>query len=180
MLIDEFLPEYDFVEVHQVAVAAPAGTIDPLIRDLDVRASLIARVLFALRGMPRGYLTLDGLEGAGFRVLADQPGEEIVIGLIGKFWKPRGELLKFDPVEFRTLAPKGYAKAAWNFTMRPIGGERTEVRTETRVSCPDESSRRAFSRYWRLVRPFSGLIRQEILRLIKRSSEGRTVNSLSR
>ena len=174
MVIDEFLPEYDWAEVHQVVVDAPAGDIDPLIRNLDLRASLIVRVLFALRGMPRRCLTLDGLESAGFRVLADRPGEEIVLGLIGRFWMPRGDLLKFGSHEFRTLSPQGYAKAAWNFTMRPLGSGRTEVRTETRVSACDEPSRRAFSRYWWLVRPFSGLIRREILRLVKETSERRT------
>jgi hypothetical protein len=45
------------------------------------------------------------------------------------------------------------------------------VSTETRVLCTDERSRRAFRRYWTLVRPFSGLTRIEMLRAIRREAE---------
>jgi hypothetical protein len=33
--------------------------------------------------------------------------------------------------------------------------------------CLDESSRRRFRRYWLFIRPFSGLIRMEMLRVIR-------------
>jgi len=41
------------------------------------------------------------------------------------------------------------------------------VATETRIRCTDDASRRAFLRYWRVIRPFSGLIRMEMLRSIR-------------
>jgi hypothetical protein len=43
--------------------------------------------------------------------------------------------------------------------------------TETRVHIEDPGSRRKFARYWRVVRPFSGLIRVSILRAAKRRAE---------
>ena len=43
--------------------------------------------------------------------------------------------------------------------------------TETRVHVSDPVSRRKFQRYWRVVRPFSGLIRMSILRAAKRRAE---------
>jgi hypothetical protein len=45
------------------------------------------------------------------------------------------------------------------------------VATETRIVCTDEASRRAFLRYWRVIRPFSGLIRLEMLRLLRNAAE---------
>jgi hypothetical protein len=48
------------------------------------------------------------------------------------------------------------------------GGSR--VSTETRVMPTDDTSRRAFGRYWGVVRPFSGLIRRRILALAKRDA----------
>ena len=40
--------------------------------------------------------------------------------------------------------------------------------TETRVLLTDERSRRAFRRYWLVIRPFSGLIRRNWLTAIVR------------
>jgi hypothetical protein len=38
--------------------------------------------------------------------------------------------------------------------------------TETRIAAVDDAARRAFMRYWRIVGPFSGLIRRRWLRAI--------------
>ena len=64
----------------------------------------------------------------------------------------------------------GMAVAAWNFTVLPTD-EGSLVATETRVRCTDAAARRSFARYWRVVRPFSGLIRTEALRAIRRTAE---------
>ena len=37
--------------------------------------------------------------------------------------------------------------------------------------CLDPASRRAFGIYWLFVRPFSGLVRREVLRVVKRAAE---------
>jgi hypothetical protein len=44
--------------------------------------------------------------------------------------------------------------------------------TETRVACGDEGARRRFGRYWRVVAPFSGLIRGAMLREVERTITG--------
>ena len=62
------------------------------------------------------------------------------------------------------------AVAAWNFTVLPTD-EGSLLATETRVRCTDDAARRSFARYWRVVRPFSGLIRTEALRAIRRTAE---------
>ena len=43
--------------------------------------------------------------------------------------------------------------------------------TETRIALTDEAARRAFRRYWLVVRPFSGLTRRLLLRAAKRAAE---------
>lgn len=174
MLIDAFLPDYDFVETHGIVVAAAPATIEPLLRELDMSRSLLVRALLALRGIPGRSFDLAGLERMGFRLLAHRPGQEIVLGLIGRFWTTRGELQHFEPAAFVDFAEPGYAKGAWNFSLHPIARGRTVVRTETRVWCPDDDVRRRFGWYWRVIRPFSGLIREEILREVRRESERRS------
>ena len=47
----------------------------------------------------------------------------------------------------------------------------TELETITRIQCTDESSRKKFSRYWFFIKPFSGIIRKEILKAVKAKSE---------
>ena len=43
--------------------------------------------------------------------------------------------------------------------------------TETRVQLTDEAARRAFRRYWFVVRLFSGLVRRSWLAAAKRRAE---------
>ena len=63
-------------------------------------------------------------------------------------------------------------KAVWNFSLSDgtVSGA-TLLKTETRVLCLDEASRRRFRLYWSVVGFFSGIIRREILRVIKNSAE---------
>ena len=48
---------------------------------------------------------------------------------------------------------------------------RGTLTTETRIHVSDPISRRRFERYWRLVRPFSGIIRRRVLVAAKRRAE---------
>ena len=73
--------------------------------------------------------------------------------------------------EFAAFDSAGYAKAVWNFSLVEDSPEVTRLATETRVRCLDKASRLRFRMYWAVIAPFSGLIRREALRMIRRSSE---------
>lgn len=180
-LIDEALPAYDVAERHATDVAAPPERVWAAGRALDLRGSPLIRVLFALRSLPGLFsrrraggagLGLDraGLERSGFVVLGERENEELLLGLVGRFWTPTGGIVRVGAGEWRDWERPGYAKAAWNFTLAPLPDGRTRLVTETRVRCTDEASRRSFLRYWRVVGPFSGLIRREMLRGIRKSA----------
>jgi hypothetical protein len=47
----------------------------------------------------------------------------------------------------------------------------SSLSTETRVHVADPAARRKFRRYWRVIRPFSGLIRILFLRAARRRAE---------
>ena len=83
----------------------------------------------------------------------------------------RGQLCVTNPRRFVEPPPAGMAKAAWNFSVgrHPKGG--TELRTETRVLCAESVTRRRFRAYWTLIRPFSGLVRREILAAVREKAE---------
>ncbi len=54
----------------------------------------------------------------GFRKVAEQPGEELVIAGIGRFWKLSGGLRRVEsPEQFTCFEEPGYAKVAFNFRL---------------------------------------------------------------
>jgi hypothetical protein len=90
---------------------------------------------------------------------------EVVLGLVGQFWKldggPRVKLR--EPADFAAFARPGFLRVAVNFT---VGNGM--IATETRIQALDDSARRKFSIYWTLIRPGSGWIRMAWLRAIRR------------
>jgi hypothetical protein len=111
-----------------------------------------------------------GLAEAGFIPLADTD-EELLVGIVGRFWTPGGGLRPLSGEEFCRFDEPGYAKATWNFAVEPVAEGVTRLTTETRVTCTDRSARRRFRAYWAVVGPFSGLIRTRALRQIKVAAE---------
>jgi hypothetical protein len=133
-------------------------------------------LLFRLRGIPAGSFapscfTLDDFLKMRFILLGEKPNEELLLGLVGRFWTASGELRRLDAEGFRGFDEPGYAKAVWNFSLAGRSDGSVLLETETRVYCLDQASRRRFRLYWLLVGPFSGLIRREVLQAIKRSAE---------
>jgi hypothetical protein len=155
--LDEFLPSYEFRTRHEVPVAVDPVSADRALREVTfgdvplVRALLFARGL----GVRRGGDSVLATMVPRATVLEDVPGEGLVLTLTGQFWRLRGR---------GTEAP---ATAVIDFRVRP-----GSLATETRVHVPDPVSRRKFVRYWRFVRPFSGLIRTQVLQAAKRRAEG--------
>ena len=170
MLIDEFLAEHDFAETHDIVIDAKPGKIYSVANEIDFSESWIIYSLMRLRGMSGGNLRLRDLHRFKFEMLGSVANKEMVIGLIGKFWTLGGTLQKTDASRFKTFNTAGFAKAAWNFSLN-ADGENTRLTTETRIKCLDDESRRSFGFYWTVVQPFSGIIRMEMLRAIKRKSE---------
>ena len=196
MLLDELLPAFDVRTHHVIRVDAPAGHVYASLWVTNFDHWGVTRTLYAIRALPAlavapantwtsfrrqlrlHQFTLQDLLGHGFGLLGEQAGEELVIGTVGRFWRARGQLCATTGAAFAQPASPGTAKAAWSFAVRqhPHGG--TELRTETRVLCADAASRSRFRAYWTLIRPFSGLIRREMLAAVRvHAEETRPVRS---
>jgi hypothetical protein len=174
MLLDEILPAWDVRTVHATDVRAAPEAVFAAVRRLDLEGSPITRALFALRGLraprgPRG-LKLSDLMTRGFVLLGEDPPRELVLGLVARPWTLMGGIRRLDPEGFRTFDRPGYARIGWGFVVEPKGRSCRLV-TETRIRCTDQASRRRFGWYWRVVGPFSGVVRKEALLLIKRDAE---------
>lgn len=154
---------------HAVVIDGEPPDVWPSVRGLDLRASLLVRALFTMRGMG-GVTRIEDLDRLGFRVLESAEPDWFCLGLIGRPWRPRGDLVRFEPFEFAAFDRPGYAKITWSFALAGLGPA-TRLVTETRILCTDESSRRRFGWYWWLIGPFSSLIRSRVLAMIKRAAE---------
>lgn len=181
MLIERHLPHYDVASRHQTRIHASPEQVHGALRRMDFAGSWVIRGLLLLRGVPalftrRGAIpsfdfTLEGFLRSGFVLLEEQPPAGLVLGLVGQFWRPSGGLVRIDPEGFAGFERPGFARAAWSFELFPLEGGEVRLVTETRVLCSDPASRRRFGRYWRLVGPFSGLMRRSMLRRIRRAAE---------
>jgi hypothetical protein len=182
-LLDQALPRYDFAERHAREVAAPPERALAAAKDATPAEMRFVRTLFALRSLParlthgrtlfadaRRPLTMQMLE-FGFVALAENE-REVVLGYVGQPWRlAGGSRPRLGTArEWLDFGEPGYVKAALSFSAAPEGSG-TRLETETRIHATDAVSRRRFARYWRVIRPGSGLIRRSWLRAAKRRAE---------
>ena len=111
--------------------------------------------------------------------LAEQTPHELVFGLIvpgkiGRVWhKSSGNrVLPATAADFFAFRHPGFLWVVANMLVEDAGipGIVT-VRTESRTRALSYNARKDFTPYWRIIRPFSGLIRMLWLRGIKRRAE---------
>lgn len=183
-LLQQIMPEYDVSSSHQIAVEASPPEVYRVARQADLGRPPLVRLLMGLRVIPvliaAGGRRRAGLReaengqhavgGARFTLVAEAPGEEFVLGLMGRFWTLSGGLIQATADELRRPPPAGIVQALWNFRVEP-NGSGSRLWTETRVRCADEATRTRFLRYWRVIRPGSALIRRSILRSIRARTE---------
>jgi hypothetical protein len=114
------------------------------------------------------------MERAGFMLLGEWPGHEIVFGTVVQPWKAVTGDEPAPQVEagrFAAFDTPGYVKVAFNIRVEPYGSGRALITTETRTAATDPASLRRFARYWMLIGPFSALIRRLLLRIVKTDAE---------
>ena len=180
LLLDSYLGEYDVAEVHACIVNGDVKATWEAIRNADLSSIPVVHSLLVLRSVPGRLRAIKSGEAApapppfsfgdmprvGFRLLAERPAE-IAFGFVGKPWKVGAEQpLAIGPDDFAAFSDPGYAKVAFSIHAKPYGTHRTLITTETRTATTDAATRRRFAAYWKLIAPFSALIRRLILRQV--------------
>ena len=168
-LLDEILPNYDVGARYTIRIyATPERIFSVLQKGIPVGS--FSRLLMLLRRLPR-IVRREECPEYSFYQLKQSQDREIVIGIIGQFWKPIATTVEISGLqEFLDFRQEGYSKAALNLRIVPQETGGCLVSTETRV-LSFGSGKEKFSQYWHLIKPFSGLIRREVLRKIKKKSE---------
>ena len=177
--IDRYLDDHGVRSFHEIEVDAAPSITYQAVRELDLGKSVPIVALFAVRGLPHlvtgkarlsRSITLETILQAGFTILEERAPREFVMGAVGRFWRPDSGFVRIAPEEFRSFDEPGYAKAALTFIVEEHGTG-SLLATETRVACTDSAALRKFSLYWRVIGPFSGLIRRLMLDQVKRAAE---------
>jgi hypothetical protein len=174
MTIDDVLPSWHWRSAHATSVAAPPERCGAAARSVTGRDLPVTGALMRVRMLGRHRIDdrplLQSMRGIGLVVLADDPVAVLVGGVLSP-WRLRGGHLRVDsPDELRSFAAPGWVRVAMAFTAAP-DGTGSRLATETRIAATDAAARRRFARYWRVIGPFSGITRGEMLAAIKRRAE---------
>lgn len=181
-LLDRFMSEYEVREYHQTGVDAPPDITFAVASEIDMHSSGLIRAIFKGRELMMGAEPggkresrsfLSEVLGLGWRIIAEEPGRELVMGAVTQPWDANVRFRGLSPDEFAGFAEPGYAKIAWTLAADPAGSDGSIFRSETRVVTTDADSRRRFRRYWSMVSPGVVLIRREMLRLVRNEAERR-------
>jgi len=165
MLINQYFLDYQFNEIHKIDVNASASEAYDATMELDLSKSRIIEVLYRLRGLPIHNKKLSAInKEMNFTLLEEIHYSEFLYG----FWFSTKVEWVTNLNEFKRNNRKYNAKVGWSFCFNRKPQGITEIITETRISCLNMKSKFIFSIYWFFIRPFSGLIRIEMLRLIKK------------
>lgn len=181
-LLDQFMPVYDVVERHRIAVAAPPGIVLRAAKEQDLTRSRAIRAIFrarelALRASPDDRIRpkglLEDMLSLGWGVLAERPGREIVVGAVTKPWEPNVTFRALPADRFAAYNEPGFVKIVWTLRADPVGAHGSLFLTETRAVAADPAARARFRRYWAFVSPGIAAIRRLSLRPLKRAAESR-------
>lgn len=185
-LLDRFMPVYDVVERHHIHVAAPAEVTLAVARDMDLFDAPIIRAVFKGRELilraspgqrPRSRGLLQEMESLGWVILAETPGEAIVVGAAAQPWKANVTFQSVPAVSFAAFNEPDFVKIIWTLRADKTGPTSSIFRTETRAMATDRSARTKFRRYWALLSPGIFAIRRMMLGPVKAEAERRTRES---
>ena len=192
MLLDKYLPVYDFMEDYTVKIRAPADVAYHAVMEFTMAETpFFVRVLSFLRTVPEKMVGRDFSPVKNqepylsqecrdfFTELDNQPPDEYVFGLIvpgdiGRIWKKSSELdfRLADSEEFLSFNNEAYLKVVMDIFVQ--GNEKTNdttVRAEWRIGALSPQAKKRFTSYWRIVGPFSHYIQKCMLKAIKKRAE---------
>lgn len=184
MRLDNYLPQYHFVERHSINVYSTPEKVYEAFWQLDMAESKVIKALLKIRGayglvfkgqsymQPSLGVSIKDMINSGFILLENVKNEEVVMGFGGRFWQPSGGIVRYASAEdFVRFENNGYCKSAWNFYIEQENSDKLILSTETRNLCYGYGAKIPFFLYWAVIRPFSGWIRLEMLRIIKKLAE---------
>ncbi len=176
--LNSFLPDYQWWTQHSIIINATPKTVILAFRELNNSDLGIARLLFTIRMLPSmlfnpSYqvdmeakeLVWNSMLKIGFIELDGTNENTAILGFIGKPWKLKlSNSIRKDvnTQQFVSFIEPGYIKGVNSVIVKPHA-EGTLLTTETRVFATCQSAEKRFKPYWFFIKPFSGLMRINML-----------------
>jgi hypothetical protein len=169
-IIDDLLPDYDYRTAHSRWTDAGAEQVWDALMSLRFDELTLTRPLVRVRGLGRRVPDGSVLDNGPVTILRVDEGRQAVGGSISRSWTPRPRRRRLtDADQFLAFGEPGWIKLVTDFRVVPEGSG-TRLSTETRVKATDPSARRRFALYWAGIRPFSGVVRRDILAAVVRKA----------
>lgn len=155
MMIETVLPGYDVAHVCETEVdATPAETYRALL-DAEVRHPL----------------------ATSWTWLVEDPGVELVMGAVGRFWRRDSGERVVSAEEFLRFNEPGHARLAVSLSVKPKDFDRSVLRYELHAAATDEEARRRLRRYWHVTEPVVGMAMVRALERIRADAEQMLVSA---
>jgi len=187
MLIDKYLPKYDFTEVYDIEIEATPEVAYRAVNEATLGdMSVVVRLLLWLRAIPdriMGNKSMDldsrtpiiTQQSDDSIILEQQAPHEIVLGMImkGRVWEKQNKEIKLTHADdFLAFKDPEHCWVVSHLRVDSSGTPGTViVRTESRTMGLSQQATKEFKSYWRIIKPFSGLIRRLMLNAIKYRAE---------
>ena len=144
LLMDQFLPRYDFAVVHAYVLRAATAQCYGAASELDLFQSPLVRTLLGIRALPQGVVgtwrgrgkttnleasrrtfRLKDMVGLGWILLGETPGVEMVLGQVSRPWKAvaASTHAPTTPEQFTSFDEPGFAKIATSLRIDPYGND---------------------------------------------------------
>jgi hypothetical protein len=180
MNLDDVVPNPDYRIFHARAVAARPNVVWDELQRVTMSALPLGWTLETVRLLParlagRKHQPLAGrsfLDVTPIPILFSQRPDIVVSAGLSQAWRLLGGMTppRLDAPTLRAWSQPGWIKAGMEFRLEPVR-DGTLLTTETRVLATDPATRRAFARYWFLIRSSSAAIRREVLRTVAHRAE---------
>src|SRR5215831_12518762 len=136
------LPKWKWGMKQRIHIRRPASDVYAAVKAVELAEMRMARLLSALRFKKTDETKSQGkfedvMGEGGWVTLVDNPGREVIRGLIGRLWqRDAGTVRVHDANEYYLFAEPGYAKLAFAYFLeeRPSG---TELTVATHVQSTD-------------------------------------------
>ena len=164
MTLDDLIPAPHWAERHERAIAAAPEAALAAARAVTVAEMPLGRVLLTVRGLRTAQEPFARMmeTRVGMAHVSDEPD---LWAAALRPWLLRGGSRRV--ADLAAFAEPGWVKVAADLTVAPHP-RGALLATETRIAATSDDARRAFGRYWLVVRHGSGLVRVSWLRAAER------------
>ncbi len=178
--LERFLPDPDESVTEHAVVGADAARTYAAIGRADASGNRLLGPLGGLADFVDGVAgsaatprTLEELLGPelGFVPLADEAGQERVVGLVLRYSAFDRGVERLEPGQFAAFAEPGHLKAVVAFSLHPQDAGGTLLSCEVRVRATDDDTRSTLHTTWFAVGAGLRLLVRRLLALIKADAE---------